>query len=37
MSRFENHLNKTIWAVAVTLAFTLSAAAETVEKRRGCR
>ena len=35
MSRFENHLKKTVWAVAVTLAFTLSAAAETVEVAPG--
>jgi len=35
MSRFENHLKKTIWAVAVTLAFTRSAAAETVEVAPG--
>ena len=35
MSRFENHLKSTIWAVAVTLAFALSAAAETVEVAPG--
>ena len=35
MSCFENHLKKTVWAVAVTLAFTLSAAAETVEVAPG--
>ena len=35
MSRFENYLKKTFWAVAVTLAFMLSAAAETVEVAPG--
>jgi Tfp pilus assembly protein PilF len=35
MSRFENHLKKTIWAVAVTLVFTLAAATETVEVAPG--
>ena len=35
MSRFENQFNKIICAVAVTLAFTLSAAAETVEVAPG--
>ena len=35
MSRFENQFNKIICAVALTLAFTLSAAAETVEVAPG--
>jgi Tfp pilus assembly protein PilF len=35
MSLFENHFRKAIWAVAVTLAFTLPAAAETVEVAPG--
>ena len=35
MSRFENYLRSTICAAAVTLAFTLSAAAEAVEVAPG--
>ena len=35
MRRFESHLKTAIWAVAVTLAFTLSAGAETVEVAPG--